>query len=158
MFRHQRRLERHGALPWVHGVDVLGLAVALQFHVPRYLNVVEVPGAAVLPEKVRLPLGRTGCPREFPRAVEQLHQRGTVGVCLGKGGVALVVGVRGNAVYGENFGVGEPVQCVLHENSSISLGVSDSVPVILIIPQNRQKKMDKVTAFMHKTLDSLWKK
>ena len=119
LFRDKRRTEMLLSLPRINGVDVLRLAVSLQFHVPRNLNVVKIVSAVAFFIELLLPFRRILCPRKFPGAVQILNQRGIV--CIGFQMVCIdsVVGMCCDSVDCKHFRIGQPVECIFHIVPSI---------------------------------------
>ena len=110
------------AVPGVEAVDVLDLAIALQFHMARHKNGPKGGVVKILPPERR----RAGCggpaPGEPPHPVQGLAQGGLAPGRLLGGGAAHVVRVGVQPVHLEHGWVGQPLQICLHSASPCLMG------------------------------------
>ena len=85
---HLSSLQRLQTIPGVHGVDVLGCAVALELHIGGHFNRTEGAAFRVHGPKVRRGRSQGGRVLEFPNAIEgALYVVIVFLTCTGKAGI-----------------------------------------------------------------------
>ena len=109
-----RRADIRTAIPWIQGVDVLDLTIALQFHMCRHLNAAKRRIIiTLLPEILRAAAG-IPAPSKFPASIQRLVERGFSPIQLLFGCVANMIRVGIQTVDPKQFRIRQPVEVCLH--------------------------------------------